>query len=99
VNAFGILLLAGVAVFAVRSSLVHVVHRITLGPAVQRALVLTVPAGLAAAVAASLASRAGTIGVAQVLAVVVTLAVGRRHGMPVAMGAGMTVHLIGTLAV
>jgi hypothetical protein len=100
VSELAILVVAGVAAFGVRSSLVHVVQQVTPGPAVLRVLTITVPAGLAAAAAASLVGRAGTLGVGQLFAVLVTLAIGRRHGMAFAVGSGLALHLafVGALA-
>jgi branched-subunit amino acid transport protein len=96
-NAFAVLLLAGIAMFGLRSSMVHVLYKLQLSDSWLRVIAAVVPAGLAASAAASLAGRAGAYSLAHVLAAAVTLVVGCRRALPTAVGAGMAVNLAVTL--
>jgi hypothetical protein len=96
-SAFSVLLLAGIAMFGLRSSMVHVLYRLRLSDSTMRVITAAVPAGLAASAAASLAGRSGAQSLAHLLAVGVTLVVGRRSALPAAVGAGMAVNLAVTL--
>ena len=76
-SAFAVLAVAGVLTFAIRSSMVHVLHGRALHPALARACAAAIPAGLAAIIVVSLASRAGDDRTIRVLAMLPALLVTR----------------------
>lgn len=76
-SALVILAVAGVLTYALRSSMVHALHGRALNPALARACAAAIPAGLAATIVVSLASRAGDDGLIRALAMVPAVLVAR----------------------
>ena len=76
-SAFAVLAIAGVLTFAIRSSMVHVLHGRALNPALARACAAAIPAGLAAIIVVSLASRARDDGWTRAVAMLPALLVTR----------------------
>jgi branched-subunit amino acid transport protein len=90
-SAFAVLGVAGGLTFAIRSSMVHVLHGRALHPALARACAAAIPAGLAAIIVVSLASRAGDDGGIRALAMVPALLATRFTTQAlVVVGVGMT---------
>jgi len=91
VSAFAVLAAAGVLTFAIRSSMVHVLHGRALHPALARACAAAIPAGLAAIIVVSLASRTGDDRTIRALAMVPALLATRFTTQALlVVGTGMT---------
>jgi branched-subunit amino acid transport protein len=89
-SALAVLGIAGLLTFAIRSSMVHMLHGRALHPALARACAAAIPAGLAAIIVVSLASHTGGDGWMRALAMVPALVVARFTTQALfVVGAGM----------